>query len=192
MHSQPVSDQTVTAIVRRRIKPGAEASFEALMQQFTVFVLRQRGHLGINILRPTPGSRDYTVLDRFATEEDRRRFTELPEYRTWMGHLREVSEADPEIEEMGGLAFWFTHPGRPERKPPPRIKMAVLTLLGVYPLTMLYPMLVVPVTAGWPGWLQGLVIAALIVISLTWFVMPALTSLFEKWLFPSGERDSGA
>ena len=188
MHSQAVLDQTVTAVVRRRIKAGAEASFEALMQEFIVFALRQPGHLGINILRPSPGSRDYAVLDRFATEEERRRFTELPEYRTWMGRLREVSEADPEIEEMGGLAFWFTLPGRQSRKPPSPIKMAALTLLGVYPLTMLFPWLVVPVTPAWPGWLQGLLIASLIVISLTWLVMPALTRLFEKWLFPPDER----
>jgi uncharacterized protein len=188
MHSQAVADP-VTAVVRRRIKAGAEASFEALMQEFMAFVLRQPGHLGINILRPSPGSRDYTMLDRFATEEDRRRFTESADYRTWMGRLREVSETDPEIEEMGGMAFWFTLPGRPPRKPPPRIKMAVLTLLGVYPLSMLFPMLVVPVTSAWPNWIRGAIIAALIVVSLTWFIMPALTRLFEKWLFPSDDRD---
>jgi antibiotic biosynthesis monooxygenase (ABM) superfamily enzyme len=138
MQSQAVSDQTVAAVVRRRIKAGVESRFEALMQEFIVFALRQPGHLGMNILRPSPGSRDYTVLDRFTTDEARRRFTESPEYHAWMGRLREVSEADPDIEEMGGLVFWFTLPGRLSCKPPPRIEMAVLTLLGVFPLTMLF------------------------------------------------------
>ncbi len=49
----------------------------------------------------------------------------------WMDRLREASEADPEIEERTGLAFWFTLPGRPARHPPPCPKMALLTLLGV-------------------------------------------------------------
>ncbi|MBL8213817.1 MAG: antibiotic biosynthesis monooxygenase [Bryobacterales bacterium] len=178
------ADQTLTAIVRRRIKPGAEADFEAMMQEFVAVMIRHPGHLGINMIRPEPGSRDYTVLNRFATQGDRRRFTELPEYRYWMDRLREVSEADPEIEERIGLAFWFTLPGRPARHPPPRPKMALLTLLGVYPLTMLLPRLVLPVTPGWPHWLRALLVASLIVASLTWLIMPNLTRLFEPWLFP--------
>jgi uncharacterized protein len=88
---------------------------------------------------------------------------------------------------MGGLAFLFTLPGRPSRKPPPKIKMAFLTALGVYPLSMLFPTLVFPVTPSWPHWIQGALIAALIVTSLTWVIMPILTRLFERWLFPSYE-----
>ena len=187
MPSEGRADQSVTAVVRRRIKSGSEPRFESLMQEFMPFVLRQPGHLGINVIRLSPGSREYTVLDRFATEDDRHKFTGSPEYRSWMSRLREVSEGDPEIDEMGGLAFWFTLPRQPLRKPPPKIKMALLTLLGVYPLSMLFPVLVIPVTLSWPYWIQGAVIAALIVASLTWIIMPALTRVFETWLFPSQE-----
>ena len=185
MPGEDLADQSVTAVVRRRIKSGSEARFESLMQEFMPFVLRQPGHLGINVIRLSPGSREYTVLDRFATEEDRHRFTGSQEYRDWMSRLREVSEGDPEIDEMGGLAFWFTLPGRPPRKPPSTIKMALVTLVGVYPLSMLFPMLVIPATPSWPAWIQGAVIAALIVASLTWIVMPVLTRVFERWLFPA-------
>lgn len=177
--------QHLTAVVRRRIKAGAEARFEVLMQEFIAFVLRQPGHLGINVIRPSQGSRDYTVLDRFASEEDRRLFTSSSEYRVWMQRLREVSEAAPEIQEMGGLAFWFALPDRPPRKPPSTVKMASVTLLGVYPLSRVFPAAVIRLTPGWPSWLQGLIIGVLIVSALTWLVMPALTRLFEKWLFGS-------
>src|SRR3954468_244417 len=88
------ADEALTAVVRRRIKPGADAPFEALMEEFTGFVLRQPGHLGINVIRPLGDSREYTVLDRFATEQDRHRFTSSSEYREWMQRLRDVSEAD--------------------------------------------------------------------------------------------------
>ena len=176
--------EPVTAVVRRRIHPGCEPLFEDLMREFMAFALRQPGHLGINVLRASVDSSEYTVLDRFATVEDRRRFTASPDYQQWMTRLREVSDAEPEIEERGGLAFLFTLPNRPPRRPPSRPKMAVITLIGVYPLSMLFPALVVPATPGWPGWLRGVVIAGLIVVSLAWVVMPALTRVFEKWLFP--------
>lgn len=158
------------------------------MQEFVVDMLRHPGHLGINMIRPMANSRDYTILNGFASEADRRRFTASDEYRHWMQRLREVSEADPEIEERTGLAFWFTIPGRPPRHPPPRPKMALLTLAGVYPLTMLIPRLLVPLTPAWPHWLRGLLIAALIVASLTWVIMPNLTRLFEPWLYPPEKK----
>jgi hypothetical protein len=185
-------DDALTAVIHRRIKPGAEARFESLMQEFTGFVLRQPGHLGINVIRPSGDSREYTVLDRFATETDRRKFTSSNEYRDWMHRLRDVSETDPEIQEMGGLSFWFTVPDRPHRKPPPRTKMAFVTLLGVYPLSMLYPNVVLPLTPGWPALLRGLVIAALIVVTLTWLVMPLLTRMLEKWLFVEPKEEARA
>ncbi|MGA3125076.1 MAG: antibiotic biosynthesis monooxygenase [Candidatus Korobacteraceae bacterium] len=177
--------QQLTAVVRRRIKAGSEARFEELMAEFIAFVLRQPGTRGINVIRPAEGSRDYTVLDHFASEADRRRLTSSDEYRVWMQRLREVSEAAPEIQEIGGLAFWFTPPDRPLLSLPSTVKMASVTLLGVYPLTMLFPFIVNPLTPGWPYWLQGVIIAALIVIALTWLVMPALTRLFGRWLFGS-------
>jgi antibiotic biosynthesis monooxygenase (ABM) superfamily enzyme len=177
----------VTAVVRRRIKSGSEARFESLMQEFVPFVLRQPGHLGINVIRLSPGSRAYTVLDRFATENDRYRFTASPEYRDWMSKLRDVSEETPEIDEMGGLAFWFIRPWPPPRKPPPKLKMALLILLSALPLSMLLPMPVILMTPSWPDWIQGAAIIALIVASLTWIIMPVLTRIFEKWLFPAQE-----
>ena len=99
--SKKDAPQPITAVIRRRIKAGSEASFEALMQEFIAFVLKQPGHLGINVIRPVSGSRDYTVLDRFATDADRQRFTASSEYMSWMEWLREVSEVEPEIVVVG-------------------------------------------------------------------------------------------
>jgi hypothetical protein len=185
MYDQIIENDPLTAVVTRRIKEGAEPQFEALMQEFIAFVLQQPGHVGINVIRPFQGSREYTVLDRFATERDRHGFTSSKEYRDWMRRLRAVSEADPSIAEMGGIAFWFTPRQGPVRRPPPTIKMAAVTLLGVYPLSMLFPAVVIPLTPGLPSWLQGVIIAGLIVVTLTWLVMPVLTRVFRNWLFRS-------
>ena len=61
------------------------------------------------------------------------------EYREWMRRLRELTEGEPYIEELGGLAGWFTPPGGPRIAPPAKIKMALVTFVGVYPLTALLP-----------------------------------------------------
>jgi len=187
--SQAMSAEPITAVVRRRIRAGAEQEFEAIMREFVCFVLKQPGHLGLTVVRESPNSLDYTIFDRFASAEDRRAFLQKPEYSCWMDRLRSVSDRDPEVEELGGLTFWVTLPDRPSRKPPPRLKLALLTLAGVYPLSMLLPQIIGPLTTSWPGWLRGLLIGWLIVVTLTWFVMPSLTRLFEKWLFPTSASE---
>jgi antibiotic biosynthesis monooxygenase (ABM) superfamily enzyme len=185
MREETLADQPVTAIVRRHIKAGSEARFESLMRELMTIVLRHPGHLGINVIRLAPDSREYAVLHRFATEKDRRQFTSSTEYRNWMKRLREASETDPEIEEMKGLASWFTLPGRPLRKAPPKVKMILLTFLGVYPLSMIYSQLLAPITKTWPLPIEHALLEALLLISLTWVVLPLLTRAFEQWLFPA-------
>jgi antibiotic biosynthesis monooxygenase (ABM) superfamily enzyme len=183
------SSEPLTAVVRRQIKLGSETRFEELMREFVGFALKQPGHLGITVLRPSRGSREYTVVDSFVDAQARHAFTSSPEYAEWRARLLEVSESEPAIQELGGMAGWFTLPNRPPRTPPPKYKMALVTLLGVYPLSMLFPVLVRPLAGTLPAWLIGLIIAALIVMSLTWIVMPNLTRLLEKWLFtPEDER----
>jgi len=173
-----------TAVVRRRIKAVDVVHYEELMQEYMSFVLQRPGHLGITVLRPSDDSRIYTVVNRFVDQQARRAFTDSPGYKEWQARFREISESDPDIEELGGLAAWFTIPNRPSRRPPPKYKMAAVTLLGVYPLSMFFARTVPPLLAGRSTWLVSLVIAALIVMSLTWLVMPNLTRAFEKWLFP--------
>ena len=105
-----------------------------------------------------------------------------------MRRLGDVTEGEPQIQEMGGLAFWFALPDRPARQTAPRVKMALLTWLGVYPLSLLFPALVTPWIPTWPLWIRALISAGLIVVSLTWFVMPNFTRLFGQWLFASQKR----
>ena len=64
----------LTVVVKRRIKPGREAEFEQTMRSFVQFALAFPGHRGISILRPSEGSRDYIVLDKFSDESARGSF----------------------------------------------------------------------------------------------------------------------
>src|SRR2546423_1081857 len=174
----------VTVVVRRRVKTGSEAEFEAAMRDFIAFAMGSPGHLSIHVLRPAAtGPADYTVVDKFATAEARRTFKESSAYQLWMQRLRALTEGDPQIEEMGGLAGWFTLPERPNAKPPPKYKMAVVTFLGVYPLANILSRVFAYALPGWHPLLLSLVVNVAVVAMLTWVVMPLLTRLFAQWLF---------
>jgi antibiotic biosynthesis monooxygenase (ABM) superfamily enzyme len=68
---------------------------------------------------------------------------------------------------------------------PPRYKLALLTWAGAYALITLTLALLGPVMASWPLALRTLVLSVTMVVALTWFVMPRLTSIFRVWLSPS-------
>ena len=173
----------VTVVVRRRVKPGGEAAFESAMQEFIRFALGSPGNRGIHVVRPAAGSREYTVVDRFADPAAREAFKNAPAYGEWMRRLRELSESDPYIEEQGGLAGWFTPPSAPRASPPAQIKMTLVTFLGVLPLTSALPPFFAWLLPAWHPLAQNLLVTALIVALLTWPVMPLFTRLFRPWLF---------
>lgn len=186
MSPPPLEDPSVTVVVRRRTKPGCETTFEDAMQEFIAFALSSPGNRGIHVLRSAQANpREYTVVDRFADPEARRAFTATQTYRDWMLRLRELTEDDPHIAEMGGLAGWFTLPDKPAHKPPPKPKMALVTFLGVYPLTSLLPPFFAKLLPDWNPLLRNVLVTGLIVALLTWVIMPNLTKLLRRWLFPT-------
>jgi antibiotic biosynthesis monooxygenase (ABM) superfamily enzyme len=73
----------------------------------------------------------------------------------------------------------------PARVPPPRHKMALLTWPGAWALITLVLWGLGPVTATWPLPLRTLAISALMVVGLTWLVIPQLTRIFAGWLAPA-------
>lgn len=62
--------------------------------------------------------------------------------------------------------------------------MALVTFLAVFPLSMLLGITVGKWIKGWPIFASSFVIGALMVILLTWVLMPQLTRLFKAWLYP--------
>jgi antibiotic biosynthesis monooxygenase (ABM) superfamily enzyme len=86
------------------------------------------------------------------------------------------------------LESWFTLPGAALR-PLPKWKMALATLLGVFPTSLLLGETVARWTVGWPIPARSLIMAMCMVALLTWVVMPLVTRLLHSWLH-KGKADS--
>jgi antibiotic biosynthesis monooxygenase (ABM) superfamily enzyme len=68
---------------------------------------------------------------------------------------------------------------------PPRWKMALLTWLAVWPVSMLVPALLLAILGpNFPQMLAAGIIAAGIVVILTWVAIPLLVSIAHRWLHP--------
>ena len=69
--------------------------------------------------------------------------------------------------------------------------MAVATLVGAYPTSLLLNVTIVPWTRGWSLPLGVLAFSVASIALLTWVVMPQVTRLLDAWLQPR-KRPSAA
>jgi antibiotic biosynthesis monooxygenase (ABM) superfamily enzyme len=67
--------------------------------------------------------------------------------------------------------------------------MAVATLLGVYPVSLLIGVVLSSTLRKLPLGLNLLVVSTLIVSMLTWVVMPFVTRLLHGWLNPQPQKN---
>jgi antibiotic biosynthesis monooxygenase (ABM) superfamily enzyme len=166
-----------------------EEEFQRALREFFQQSFDQGGVLGASMLSPPPGSasREFGILRTFANEKQRDDFYASPEFLAWDTKARTFTEGEPVYRKLHGLEAWF-HSKQP---PPPRWKMALATLVGVYPTSLLLSLTVAEITIGWPLLVRSLLFAASMVALLTWGVMPIVTRMLRPWLYPSSHEPTG-
>jgi hypothetical protein len=173
--------------ITRRVRPGCEAEFQEALREFFQTSFGHGGVLGASMLTPPPGSesREFGILRTFRDEEERDTFYASPMFKAWEARARTLTEGEPVYRQLHGLEAWFRSP----HNPPPRWKMAVVTLLGVYPVSLLIGITLSPELRKLPLSLNLFIVSALIVTCLTWIVMPRLTRLLHRWLQPQSRTN---
>jgi antibiotic biosynthesis monooxygenase (ABM) superfamily enzyme len=176
--------EPVTAVFSRRVKPGREAAFEDWAHGVIDAATRWPGHLGASVLHE-PGSPWYHVVYKFTDRDRFRAWVESEERDRWLGRVEQLTEdAHRELQETTGLETWFDLPG-PEsapRRPPPRWKMWLVTLVALYPLVVLFQWMLAPRVEGWPLVAKAAVFPLVLLTTMTYVVMPLVTRLLRRWL----------
>jgi len=174
----------VTVIVKHRVIPGKRKEYEHWAMGITDAARKFDGYLGVNFMRPSGSdSNEYVLIFKFNTYQDMLSWEESAERAEWSAKRRHLTIDEPDIHRYRGWDFWFTLP--PAAKvAPPRYKMALITLMSIYPLALFMPMLLNPLTGGLPLALSVFFTALLIVPLMLYFVMPAMVKLFSWWLYP--------
>jgi antibiotic biosynthesis monooxygenase (ABM) superfamily enzyme len=172
--------------ITRRVRAGHEAEFQQALREFLQTSFAHGGVQGASMLTPPPGSdtREYGILRTFANEAERDAFYESQMFKTWEARARTLTEGEPVYRQLHGLEAWFRSP----QTPPPRWKMAVATLLGVYPTSLFLALTVGKVVHTWSAPSRSLAIAGCMVALLTWVVMPFVTRLLHGWLHSPNEK----
>jgi antibiotic biosynthesis monooxygenase (ABM) superfamily enzyme len=175
----------IGVVVSCRVPPAQAAEFEKGVTDLMRAAAMQPGRLSADVLRGTAGprGRDYHVVYRFADEASLRAWESSAERQALLARIKPLFE-EAGRRELTGMEAWFDLPA--ERPPPARWRMALLTWLGIWPLVSLALWLLAPHLAGLPFLVQTALNSALLVLAMTYVVMPWLARLAESWLLPRG------
>ena len=178
--------QPVTAVISQKVKRNREADYEHWMQDISAVAQQFPGHLGVTVIRPDAGiCVEYVIILKFDCYTNLKNWLDSDERQHWLDKAKNLVVKDAEVQILTGLETWFTLPSRTQQPPPPRYKMSILTTFAVFGAVNLLNPLLRPLFAGLPGLLSSLIITYIVVLLLTYAVMPRLTKLFSRWLYPA-------
>lgn len=183
-------DSSVTVVISRRVKRGYEAEFEAFLTGVTATCSQFSGYLGSSIFRPASADDpEYRVIFKFDRLGNLRRWEASEARQQWFIQAEALTECPPKVQVLSGLETWFTLPGKAAIVPPPRYKMALVTWLAVFPLITVISTVLQTQLSPFPIVFRVMVVAAIAVPTMTYFLMPQMTHLFAWWLYPATQPD---
>ena len=164
--------------ITRKVLPGKEQEFKDALHQFMGESFRHDGVHGARIISGPEGDddREIGILRTFKNKAERDAFYHSEHFKQWEEYASTITE-EPVYRELNGLEAWFRSAAAP-----PRWKMALVTLCGVFPTSILLNLTISPFVKNFPLFIRLLIIAACMVGILTWVVMPTLTRVLKKWL----------
>jgi hypothetical protein len=174
----------VTTTVTRRVKPGHEAAYEGFLEGIIAAASRFPGHLGAEVFRPqTAAAGEYRIVYRFDSAAHLHAWLDSAEHAAWLERAEPHVIGPLQRQVLTGLESWFTLPSQPGLPPPP-YKMALVTWAAIFPLITGVVVATAPLVGGLPLVARLAVTTAVTVPLMTWVVMPRVTRLLHRWLYP--------
>lgn len=181
--------EPVTAVFSRRVKPGREADFEAWAHAIIDASTRFPGHLGTSVMRE-PGTSTYHIAYRFADPASFRSWQQSPQRLCYLAQVKDLVERE-DYRELTGLETWFALPAgdNPTIKPPPRWKMWLVSVAAIWALSLLTQWALGSAVATLPAPVRTFLLVVPVVTLMTYLVMPRVTRLLRRWLYPPPPKD---
>ena len=181
--------QQVTAVISHAVKPERQQEYEQWLRDVSAVAQQFEGHCGVNFIRPQdPTSSEYAIILKFDSYRNLKQWMDSPVRQRWIEKAQPLVQRDQDVQILTGFETWFTLPGKLVKQPPKRYKMAILTSLAVFVVAQLIGYVIGPLLQPLPALLRALISVVLTVFLLTYVVMPRLTRLFYRWLYPKAAK----
>jgi antibiotic biosynthesis monooxygenase (ABM) superfamily enzyme len=174
----------VTTVVARRVPHRNQQAFADGLKAIMAKARAMPGHRGASALRlEGAASTVFTVIFSFASPEARDAWIASPELQEWRRACDRIS--GPLVSGSSrDETPWFAVSAA-ER--PWRLRGAMVSFLGVFPTITLLSLALGPFIAGWPLLARSAFISALMTLTMTYLVMPALMRHLAAWTYGAAE-----
>lgn len=181
----------VTRIARRRVLAGHERDYEDAVRAMFAAMKSHPGFRGAELLPPAAPGELYQVVTNFDSEAHLAQWDASRDRADALATMRPHAESEPTYRRLTGLESWFEGPVVPASMKPPRLRMAFVTWLGIWPTASFFIFFLAPVLtkAGLPFLLVTAINTLLITAVMTYLLMPRLTRLMKGFLNPRSGLD---
>ncbi len=180
----PSSVPPVTVVITWNVVPGREAVFEEWAHGITEAGRRYPGHLGSNWFRLGRNANRYRTVIKFADDASLRGWMNSEERRDWLGRVEGYTRRSE--EHLTGMETWFTLPGAASPVPP-RWKMFLVTVVCSYAVSLTVNLTLHDILYAVPLAVRVLISTVILVAALTWPILPNVTRLLRRFLYPRDE-----
>ncbi len=188
--THPEPSTPLTVVVSRRVKKGQENEFEQLSSQMTERASGFTGYLGATMFRPSaPDDPEYRIVFKFRDRDTLAAWEASQERAELLEQIENLLVQPSEREVTSGIVTWFTLPGQNPVTPPPKWKMTLVSWLALYPAVTLVFVLFGDLLAQIPLLLRTMAVTIVVMLLMSYVLMPRMTRWFAFWLFPKKNHD---
>ncbi len=182
------AETQATIVIVRSIKPGFRERHDEWLQRVIQAMSTFEGYRSISVMKPpqNEAAGTYTLSITFDTDEHFKAWQRSPAHDEIISEADDWFEGGPQIQEATGYEVWFDAPSAP---PLSRLRQASVLWLVLTPLTSF----LLPPTAAFISGYVGRIVAAfitsaLMIVFMTWVLMPLIMRVFGRWLHPRRTR----
>ena len=174
------SSKEVTEVISRNIRAGQERDYDDWLRRFMMSERQFPGYLGTTVIAPGGNvSSVRYIINRFANQASLDAWENSEES---LKLLEEVSKYSTS-QRVTGMETWFTLPDLKAIVAPPKWKMAIVSFIGAYSISLL-AQYILGLYLGQSHLLTNILMTIILVLGLTYFAMPLLSRLLQRWLYP--------
>lgn len=178
------TEEKTALIIEHTVKVSEQKRYEKWLAEILNAVSRASGYLGREVFPQGGTGKTYTTIVRFNSPENLHGWLGSAERSEFIEQLDDILENGDRTTIKAGIDVWFEPADAPRKTP--AYKQFLVTLAGIYPLSLIVPNFLSPLFASnnllGNRFVSGFFVSAVIVGLMTYLVMPNATRLLHGWL----------
>lgn len=182
-----IQENQIIVLVNHVIETDARPAFLEALKVLLGGLAEVPGASGYKVFQEEEGACvRITVLQRFDSAEAHEAWLQSEKFLKWRQSVESLHPKLEHVRSYSGIEALFA--AGQSQDAPPRWKMSVVLFLAVFPLSLALSHWFGKALASTPPLLGALISSPIMVVLMTYVMVPLLTKAFSGWLQPSRRR----